>query len=94
MTSIKWLPEAQDDLKRLHAFIESHSPAAAKRAIDTLIAAIDKLIELPEMGRPWDLDMNFRELPVRFGARGYVVRYRLVDDDVIIVRVWHGLEDR
>ena len=38
--------------------------------------------------------MNFRELSVRFGARGYVIRYRYVDDVVVIVRAWHALEDR
>ncbi len=94
MPVVKWLPEALDDLKRLHAFIEPHSRKAAKNAVETLIEAVDGLIRFPEKGRPWDLEMNFRELPVRFGARGYVVRYRHVDNEVIIVRVWHTLEDR
>ena len=94
MTVVRWLPEALDDLKRLYEFIEPHSPTAAKRAIDILIEAADTLAEFPEKGRPWDLEMDFRELPVRFGTRGYVVRYRYVDDEVIIVRVWHALEDR
>ena len=35
MTIVKWLPAAIDDLKRLHAFIELHSPRAAARAVDT-----------------------------------------------------------
>ena len=60
MATVKWLPEALDDLKRLHAFIEPHSPAAAKRAVDTLIEAADSLAEFPEKGRPWDLEMDFR----------------------------------
>lgn len=94
MATVKWLPEALDDLKRLHAFIEPHSPTAAKRAVDTLIEAADSLAEFPEKGRPWDLEIHFRELSVRFGARGYVIRYRYVDDVVVIVRAWHALEDR
>lgn len=94
MATVRWLPEALDDLKRLHAFIEPHSPDAAKRAVNTLIDAAEKLAEFPEKGRPWDLEMDFRELSVRFGARGYVIRYRFVDDEAIIVRVWHSLEDR
>ena len=93
MATVKWLPETLDDLKRLHAFIEPHSPAAARRAADTLIEAADSLAEFPEKGRPWDLEMDFRELSVRFGARGYVIRYRYVDDVVVIVRAWHALED-
>ena len=94
MATIKWLPEALDDLKRLHAFIQQHSPDAARRAVNTLIDATDSLAEFPEKGRPWDLEMGFRELPVPFGARGYLIRYRYVDSAVFIVRVWHALEER
>ena len=94
MPNLRWLPDALDDLKRLHAFIEPHSPTASTRAVNTLIEAAESLQEFPEKGRPWNLEMNFRELSVRFGARGYVIRYRLFEDQVIIVRVWHSLEDR
>ncbi len=94
MATVTWLPEAMDDLKRLHAFIEPHSRAAAKRAIDTLIDTADSLAEFPEKGRPWDLEMEFRDLSVRFGTRGYVIRYRYVDDVVIIARAWYALGDR
>ena len=94
MTSLRWLPDALGDLKRLHTFIEPHSPQAATRAVNALINAANTLQEFPEKGRPWNLDMDFRELPIRFGARGYVIRYRYYDDQVIIVRVWHALEDR
>jgi plasmid stabilization system protein ParE len=94
MAIIKWLTAAMDDLKRLHGFIEPHSPQAANRMIDTLLEAVESLSEFPEKGGPWNLAMDFRELLVRFGARGYVIRYRLFENQVIIVRVWHALEDR
>ncbi len=94
MPEVRWLPEARDDLERLHAFIEPHSPQAAVRAIRALIAAAEALAAFPEQGRPWNLDAEFRELPVRFGARGYVIRYRFFEGQVVIVRVWHALEER
>lgn len=94
MAVLRWLPGALDDLKRLHAFIEPHSPSAAIRAVNTLIREADSLAEFPEKGKPWALDLDYRELVVRFGARGYVIRYRYYEDRVIIVRVWHVLEDR
>ena len=94
MTSLLWLPEALDDLKRLHAFIEPHSSRAAARAINILIDAAGPLLEFPEKGAPWNPDLEFRELRVRFGSRGYAIRYRLHEDQVIIMRVWHSLEDR
>ena len=88
------LPEARDDLARLHAYIAPHSPDAAARAIQALIAAVGSLSDFPEKGRPWQRDMAFRELSVRFGARDYVIRYRLFEDKIVIARVWHALEDR
>lgn len=94
MKTIKWLPEAREDLQRLHEFLSLYSQNAATKAIHKLIAAVDSLKEFPEKGRPWDLEMNFRELPVTFGARGYVIRYRITDNEVVIVRVWHALENR
>ena len=94
MTSVEWLPDALEDLKRLYAFIEPYSPGAAVRAVDTIIDAADSLYEFPEKGRPWDGETGDRELPVRFGARGYVIRYRYIASRVIIVRVWHALEYR
>ena len=60
MTSIRWLPEALDDLKRLHATVAPHSPQAAARAVDTLTEAAESLVNFPERGRPWDLAPDFR----------------------------------
>ena len=94
MAIVKWLPDALEYLKRLHEFIEQHSPVAASRAIDALIESAESLTEFPEIGRPWELELDFRELFVKYGARGYVTRYRLIEDKVFIVRVWHSLEDR
>lgn len=94
MAHVQWLPEARDDLARLYHFISPHSPAAADKAVDLILKAAERLSEFPETGRLWDPDPRFREWPVQFGAKGYVIRYRLYDDQLIIVRVWHGLEDR
>jgi len=94
MAIIKWLPEAQDDLKRLYAFILPHSPGAASRAIDTIIEGVEDLGAFPETGRLWEPDTDYRELHIRFGAKGYTIRYRLFEDKIIIARVWHSLELR
>ena len=94
MARVRWLPDALDDLRRLYEFIEPHSPRAAARAVDTLVEAAESLGEFPEKGRPWGIESGFRELSVRFGARGYVIRYGFFEGEVIVVRVWHALEDR
>ncbi len=49
----------------------------------------------PEIGRPVeDMDPEFREWPIAFGASGYVVLYRYDGKDVLILAVRHGLESR
>ena len=94
MTEIRWSPAAQDDLQRLYEFIAPYSRDAAVRAVQTLVDAADTIVDFPERGRPWEFDQDSRELLVRFGARGYVLRYRYRDDVIFIARVWHGLEER
>jgi plasmid stabilization system protein ParE len=94
MVRLIWLPEARDDLKRLYEFIHPYSPDAAARAVQRLVTSVESLIDFPQKGRPWAVDPNFRELSVSFGARGYVIRYRETENQLVIVRIWHALEDR
>ena len=82
-------------LRRLHAFLTDKSPLAADRAIAALIAAIQSLDSFPERGRPSGRP-NLRELIVPFGRSGYVLRYayRAPDDEIVVLRIWHGREAR
>jgi plasmid stabilization system protein ParE len=64
-------------------------PAAAT----SLKQAANILMTQPGIGKRLDGRQD-RELFVPFGQRGYVMRYRLDGDDVVILRIWHGLEDR
>ncbi len=94
MVKIEWLPDAENDLNRLYYFIERHSQSAALLAISTLLEAVRTLKKFPEQGRPWDEDVDYRELFVKFGTSGYVIRYRYINDKVFITRIWHARENR
>ncbi|MDO9474042.1 MAG: type II toxin-antitoxin system RelE/ParE family toxin [Caulobacter sp.] len=48
--------------------------------------------EMPHRGRPVAGDV--RELIIPFGAGGYIIRYRVRDQTVVIARIFHSLEDR
>ena len=67
-------------------------PQAAR--LMSFLRVFDKLQDFPETGYLWEPDTDYRELPLRFGAKGYVVRYRLLENQIIIVRIWHSLENR
>lgn len=94
MAVVRWSPSAKKDLLRLHSFIAKYSEDAANRAVVMLVDAADSLVDFPEKGRLWEHDDRSRELLIRFGARGYVLRYIYSDDVVFIARIWHAREDR
>ena len=86
---------AAADLERLRTFLHEKNPAAAERAVSILTDALDSLMTMPARGRPSGIP-GVRELIVPFGQGAYVVRYaQLADDNVtVVLRIWHGREDR
>ena len=51
MPSIRWSPEAADDLKRIYRRIEIDNPAAALRVVRTIYETATTLQTFPERGR-------------------------------------------
>ncbi len=89
-----WESGALNDLSRLREFIQPHNPKAAKNAAKRIIKAANLLLDHPHLGHPMNDSPEFNELPIAFGQRGYVLRYRIVGDKIVILRVWHGREER
>jgi toxin ParE1/3/4 len=83
-------PEALADLATIKAYIGDLNPPAASRIAIQLVAACDRLEHLPERGRP-GLVAGTREIT---SIWPYVIVYRIADQSVEIVRVWHGAQDR
>lgn len=91
--TIIWTSTALADLQRLRSFIAQHNPHAARRAAQTIKQAAIRLLDHPELGKLLD-GREDRELFIPFGQRGYVLRYRLHCKAIVILKLWHGLEDR
>jgi plasmid stabilization system protein ParE len=90
---MRWLPEAVEDLARLHAFLLELSPEAAARAAAAIRAGAEELASHPKSGKP--LGDGRREWFVPFGVGAYVLRYRLDEGGApVVVRVWRSREDR
>ena len=87
--------DAASDVERVREFLDIDNPEAAKRALRVIFAALDKLQDFPDLGRPTE-DADIRQIVIRFGAAGYVVRYTILPDngDVLVLRLWHGREAR
>jgi plasmid stabilization system protein ParE len=82
---------ARADLNRLVAFLSQCSPDAAMRAGVVIDQALRFLADQPDRGRPGG-HPDLRELPIRFGRDGYIVRYRVEPGRVIVARIWHSRE--
>lgn len=85
--TIVWSPWAIGHLADLRAYIVRENPRAAARTATTLLAAVDRLAELPNVGRPGRVT-GTRELVVP-GTR-YVIPYRLRGESLEIIAVFHG----
>ena len=91
---VLWLPEALDDVGRLCGFLIERDALAAERATRTISSSADKLQDVPLIGRPMGDETERREFVVPFGGGAYVLRYRVHQDAVVIIRVWHSRETR
>lgn len=78
------------DLVRLRDFIRQKNPYAAQKASRQLKKNIKALVDHPQMGVPVEGLEEFRELI----ADNYIVRYRLLPNEIVILNVWHAKEDR
>ncbi|WP_031230310.1 type II toxin-antitoxin system RelE/ParE family toxin [Asticcacaulis sp. YBE204] len=89
---IRWLSSSQRDLSRLHDFLKDAAPDTASRRIRAIIAAVERLIEFP----------NIAPRVERYGSRevrallvgDYELHYEVMADTIVILRIWHVRENR
>jgi plasmid stabilization system protein ParE len=91
---IVWRERALKDIDRLYNFLLERSEEAAAKAAQVILRGSSLLEGSPRLGRPMADSTGRRELFIPFGSGFYVLRYFLTSDTVVIVRVWHGREDR
>ena len=85
--NIVWSPRAIEHLKHLRAYIAQDNPKAANRVAAALLDAVERLAELPNLGRPGRV-AGTRELVVP--GTPYVIPYKLQGDRLEIIAVFHG----
>src|SRR5687767_10576213 len=91
---VVWRERALEDINRLYDFLFEKNEEAAKKAAQVILRASSLLEDSPKLGRPMADGTERRELFIPFGSGFYALRYFLTSDTVVIVRVWHGREDR
>jgi plasmid stabilization system protein ParE len=85
--TIAWSPLALEHLAHLRASIARDNPKAAGRIARALAEAVERLAELPNLGRPGRV-AGIRELAVP--GTPYAVPYRLRADRLEVIAVFHA----
>lgn len=75
---------------RLREFIAEKNPGAARRISQRLLTAIKRLVDQPKTGVTVEEMPDTRDLIVG----DYIVRYLVIEDEIYILRIWHGREHR
>ena len=84
---IVWSPRAIEHLTHLRAYVALDKPKAANRVAAALLDSVERLAELPNLGRPGRV-AGTRELVVP--GTPYVIPYRLRGDRLEVIAVFHG----
>jgi len=93
MSRLIWSPLALLDVQCLYRFLAPKNPDAAKHAVQAIRQGIKVLEQQPGLGRlVHDMDDAFRDWIIDFGDPGYVVRYRINHQQVMILVVRHQKE--
>lgn len=92
---LRYTLAARADIRRLYGFLLQRDQAAAEKAVDVIIRAVDGLKEFPFSARKASAENTFlRELVIPFGSAGYVVLFEIEDARTIsIYAVRHQRED-
>jgi len=90
--TLRWTPEAVEDLARLHDFLAVRHPQAARPTVSVLRDAVRQLLVHPRLGRSLH---NFEGRDVRRLLIGdYELRYELAGDAIHVLRFFHTRGDR
>jgi plasmid stabilization system protein ParE len=91
--NLEWSPESSEDLSRLHDFLAPVNPRAAAEAVQMLVRAGLQLPGMPRIGQRVE-DFGVREVRRVIVEGRYELRYEIVGERIIVLRVFHAREDR
>jgi len=87
---VRWTTPAADDLYDIVRHIQRDNPEAAANVAESLYDGSGSLRSFPRRGRKGRIE-GTRELV--FPSLPYIVVYRIQDQTVEIMRIYHGAQD-
>lgn len=83
---VVWTPDARNDRRSIFNYISAENASAALSLDEAFSDKVGILVDHPEIGRPGRV-AGTRELVAH---RNYLLIYRVLRDEVLILRVLHG----
>ena len=87
---LRWTTPATQDLSNIIRHIQQDNPEAAAKVAGILFDGCGTLRQFPRRGRKGRME-GTRELV--FPGLPYIVVYRIQDQDLEILRIYHGAQD-
>jgi toxin ParE1/3/4 len=88
---IRWTPSAAGDLEHIYEYLSLHEPHLARPTVRALREAIYSLRKFPQLGRPGAVAGTRELLHERLP---YIVAYRVKDDRIEVLHIWHPSQER
>ena len=88
---IRWTPAAAADLQGISDYLKEHHPRYRDPTMRKLYGTIRELKHWPGRGRP-GREEGTRE--VLFPPTPYVAVYRVREQTIEVMRIYHGAQDR
>lgn len=85
-------PRAELDFEAQVKWLQLHSPGAGRAAAIRIVEMIGLLSDFPEIGQV--VHGVIRDKQIQFGRDGFVIRYRLSDRTITVLRIFHSRQDR
>jgi toxin ParE1/3/4 len=84
---VRWLRRALRNLEEEADYVARDDPQAAAQVVERIATSVDRLVGQPALGRTGRVP-GTRELIIT--GTPYIVPYRVREDTVEILRVFHG----
>jgi plasmid stabilization system protein ParE len=94
MSKVIWTAEASASLESQRLYLSDINPNLADRAVQKIIAACGKLSVFPTRGTPVKGMPGLRKLVVAFGKVSFVIHYLVLEEEVLIFKVYNGRQQR